>query len=273
MADHFTESLLRVASVAWRQREWYVVTEFERTPSVNFRRAVELSQTHPGHTTLMDERNILIYRNIYRKEDLLQFQTLLKLIKNWKGTKLYLNGERVEAEHLGSGLQCFAQTVLSAGTTSERPEQCQMFWRDAAMVSGYIGCRRSHVSMEWHGEFSTDLPIWFAFGYLDKNQVYQLRQENLESGVMSELLEYHYCPLLHLDRIQTFLKTFPKRIDPRKDREWRYARRQTERSAPVVTSPKFDQRAAREAAILPVSSEAYTSYLRRAGILNSSSQT
>ena len=268
MTDRFTEALLRPAPTAWRQREWYVVTEFERTPSINFRRAVELSQTHPGFAALMDERNILIYRNIYRKEELLQFQALLKLIKNWKGTKLYLNGERVEAENLGSGIQCFAQTVLSAGTVSERPEQCQMFWCGAATASGCLGCRRSHVSMTWEGECSTDLPIWFAFGYLDKNRVYQLRQENLESAVMSELLEYHYCPLLRLDQIQAFLRSFPKRIDPRKDREWRYARRQAERSAPVVTSPTFDQRSVRETAILPVSPEAYTAYLRRIGIVS-----
>jgi len=267
MTDNFTESLLRPAPAAWRQHEWYVVTEFERTPSVNFRRAVELAQTHAGFAALMDERNILIYRNIYRKEELLQFQALLKLIKNWKGTKLYLNGERVEIDSLGSGIQCFTQTVLSAGTVSERPEQCQMFQREAATASGCLGCRRSHVSMEWQGQFSTELPIWFAFGYLDKNQVYQLRQENLESAVMSELLEYHYCPLLRIEQIQAFLRTFPKRIDPRKDREWRYARRQAERGTPVVTSPLFDQRAAREVAIMPVSPEAYTAYLRRVGFL------
>lgn len=264
MTDNFTESLLRPTPAAWRQREWYLVTEFERTPSVNFRRAVELSQTHPGFATLMDERNILIYRNIYRKEELLQFQALLKLIKNWKGTKLYLNGERVDVENLGSGIQCFAQTVLSARTAPERPEPCQMFFREAATASGCLGCRRSHVSMEWQEECSTDVPVWFAFGYLDKNQVYQLRQENLESAVMSELLEYHYCPLLRFDQIQAFLRSFPKRIDPRKDREWRYARRQAERRAP---NPTFDQRAARETAILPVSPEAYTAYLRRVGIL------
>lgn len=267
MPHNVTESLIRSTPVSWRQREWYIVTEFERTPSVNFRRAVELSQTHPGFAALMDERNILIYRNIYRKEELLQFQALLKLIKNWKGSKLYLNGERVEAENLGSGIQCFAQTVLSAGTSSERPEQCQIFQREAATASGCLGCRRSHVSMEWQGQASAETSVWFAFGHVDKNQVYQLRQENLESAVMSELLEYHYCPLLRFEQIQAFLRAFPKRIDPRKDREWRYARRQAERGAPSVTSPLFDQRAAREAAILPASPEAYAAYLRRVGIL------
>ena len=55
----------------WVDRGWYAVTEFERTASVNFQRTVELSRRHPGCAALIDERNILIYRNVYRKEDLL----------------------------------------------------------------------------------------------------------------------------------------------------------------------------------------------------------
>ena len=69
----------------WVDRGWYVVTEFERTPSINFQRTVELAKTHPGFTTLMDERNVMIYRNIYRERDLFHFQEMQKLIKNWKG--------------------------------------------------------------------------------------------------------------------------------------------------------------------------------------------
>ena len=243
-------------------RGWYAVTEFERAASVNFQKTLELSRRHPGFAALIDERSIVIYRNVYRKEDLLEFQAMVKLIKNWRGTKLYLNGERIEADGLGAGISCFIHTVLSQGATAAQPEQCRIFSSAAAAPRGCVGCRRSRMSMAWDGAGSPDAPVWFAFGHLDANLVYHIHREDLENAVISELLEYEQCPLLDLEGARRFLRSLPKRIDPRKDREWAYRRRQ------AASAATFDPRAAlREPAVLPVSPEAYLAYLRRKGFV------
>jgi hypothetical protein len=187
---------------------------------------------------------------------------MYQLIKNWKGAKLYIRGERVEFDMIGQGIQCYIQTVLNHYKGSS--ENCYSFpHQHAPRFLGCIGCRRSYVSMEWNNVVSPDIPVWFAFGRLDRNQVYQIHREDLESAVIGELIEYHYCPLLDLDAIRAFVRELPERIDPRKDREWRYNRKPNESSTPATPNPHFNPRASREPVILPVSEEAYRVYLQR----------
>lgn len=247
----------------WVDRGWYAVTEFERTPSINFQRAVELAEIHPGFTLLMDERNILVYRNIYRKEDLILFREMYKLIKNWKGAKLYLKGDRIDFDTIGSGVQCYIKTMLEPEKISNVSQECNTFERHIPYM-GCIGCRRSHVSMEWTASQISELPVWFAFGKLDHNRVYHIHKEDLEGAVVGELIEYRYCPLLDLEKIREFIRQLPDRIDPRKDKEWKYHK--TRKSSHVSLSapvPRFSGIAAKNPEILPVSKEAYHNYLKR----------
>lgn len=243
----------------WVDRGWYVVTEFERTPSINFQRAVELAKTHPGFTPLMDERNVLIYRNLYRPEDLLHFQEMLKLIKNWKGSKLYLKGERIGFDMLDSGVNCYIRTVLKSSSQPELQQDCQKFHPNDLPVLGCIGCRRSHVTLEWPVEEFSEHLVWFAFGKLDHNRVYHLQKDELEGAVMGELLDYRSCPLLDPDALHELIQRLPDRIDPRKDREWQYNRRYRQ----VKSRMQYHLLASRESEILPVSADAYRAYLKR----------
>lgn len=243
----------------WVDRGWYVVTEFEKTPSINFQRAVELAKTHPGYTPLMDERNILVYRNIYRKDELLLFHKMYKLIRNWKGAKLYIKGDQIDFDMIGSGVQCYIQTGLKPKNTPHSIDECHTFDQEKLLFLGCIGCHRSHVSMEWSPSQPSEIPIWFAFGKLDHNKVYHINKEELEGAVIGELVEYRYCPLLDLEGIRAFIQKLPDRIDPRKDREWKYNRKPKDQQ--VI--PRFSGGAVKEPDILPVSAEAYQEYLKR----------
>ncbi len=242
----------------WVDRGWYLVTEFERTPSIHFSRAVDLSLEHPEFTPLIDERNVMIHRNMYRPEHLLLFQDMFRLIKNWKGAKLYIKGERVAFDMLGQGLHCYCQTVLSHKPPSQ--EGCRRFSKMSGR--GCLACRRSYVGMEWNGGESQEFPIWFAFGRLDRHQVYRIHKENLESAVIGELIEYHYCPLINLDDIRRVIRALPDRIDPRKDREWSYTDRlDAQAHSPAPPPVRMAPGASGQPAVTPVSEEAYRKYL------------
>ncbi|PID57376.1 hypothetical protein CSB45_07575 [candidate division KSB3 bacterium] len=234
-------------------RGWYLITEFEHSPSIHFPRAVELSQTHPGFTRLIDERNIMIYRNIYRKEQLRLLPEMLRCIKEWKGAKLYVNGERVAFDMLGRGIDCYCQTVLSRHHSQE---DCQRFSKQRG--SGFLACRRSHVSMTWSHRPAEAILTWFSFGQLDEHHVYRIDKEQMESAVMGELVEYHHCPLIDLDQVRAFIRELPDRIDPRKNREWRYADRGSVQEAALQAASV----AAHCPAVLPVSEDEYRTYLK-----------
>jgi hypothetical protein len=252
--------LERTKKIQWVDRGWYLVTEFEKTPSINFQRAVELAKTYPGFIQLMDERRVLIYRNIYHENGLLQFQELYKLIKNWKGTKLYFKGDKIDFDVIESGISCYIQTKLTGNdtTTPESYENCENFNNitlEASIPLGYTGCRRSCVSMEWNrGQSNEASPCWFFFGSLDQHKVYRIHKEELEQTVIGHLIEYYSCPLLDLDRIREFIRQLPDRIDPRKDKEWKY-RKQRQTNGYVGRY--------QEPTVLPISEEAYRMYLKR----------
>lgn len=244
---------------AWVDRGWYLVTEFEKTPSIHYNKALELARAHPGFIQLMDERNILIYRNIYREHDLAQFQELYKLVKNWKGTRLYFKGDEVEYDTIESGIQCYVRTKLlpTPDTPATSHQTCENFTKHQLETSqplGCPGCRRSGVSMEWKTSRAVDSPSWFFFGSLDPHKVYIINKDELKHGVIGHLAEYASCPLLDLDLVVQFIECLPDRIDPRKDREWVYNKsRQTEIRVQYYKNPD----------VLPVSADAYRAYMKR----------
>lgn len=243
--------------IEWIDRGWYLVTEFEKTSSVNFTRAVELASSHPGFIRLMDERNVLIYRNLYRPEDILQFQELAPVIKNWRTSKCYINGDPVDFDMLGSGISCYGQTVLDARASGQEPA-CAMFTAsrvaETARTFGFLGCRRSQVTMDWSTSLPTDIIPWFVFGRLDPHQVYRVEKDAIERTLIDHLIEFHYCPLLDMEGLKTFVRhTLPDRIDPRKDREWRY--RKT--LAPDALEGNH------QPAVMPISEAQYRTYLIR----------
>lgn len=249
----------RLQQRPWFDRGWYLVTEFEKTSSINFQRALKLAQTHPDFIQLMDERNIIIYRNIYREQDLLQFRELYKLIKNWKGRRLYFKGDEVEYETIESGIRCYIQTKLAPhyDKTPAGNMSCETFTHlrlETSSTLGCIGCRRSNVSMEWRVSETNDRPCWFFFGKLDRYQVYRLNKEELKQTVLGHLFEYHACPLLDLEYIAASIERFPVRIDPRKDKEWEYVRSQ-QTGIPVRYHKLPD--------VAPTSEDAYRMYLKR----------
>ncbi len=243
----------------WVDRGWYVVTEFERTPSINFQWAVKLAKTHPGYTPLMDERNILVYRNIYRPKELLQFREMYKLIKNWKGAKLYMKGEPIEFDMPGSGIQCYIRTILKPENKNLSTRACDTFPHETLYFLGCVGCRHSHVSITWDPSQLSEVPVWFAFGTLDEHRVYHINKEELEGAVIGELVEYRDCPLLDLGRIRSFIRQLPDRIDPRKDKEWKYHRK----AKGQKIMPRFSGGALKEPDVSPISVASYREYLER----------
>ena len=117
--------------------------------------------------------------------------------------------------------------------------------------------------MEWHLSNPSTIPVWFAFGSLNHNQVYNIHKQDLESEVIGELIEYRFCPLLDLEDIRTCIKRLPDRVDPRKDREWKYQRRREGRTATTVYQSRHNGLIAKTPEIVPVSEEAYYAYLKR----------
>ncbi len=245
---------------SWVDRGWYLVTEFEQTNSRYFQKALALAQKLPGFIKLMDERNVLIYRNIFSPEDLLGFEELYELIRTWRNTRVYIKGEEVDPTLLDEGVSCYIKTKLRRWAY----QGCQSFnaMKTGTTRLGYIGCWHSGVTLNWIpgnvGYFGSR--CWFYDGILNPKGIYVIQKDEIYQRVLNSLTEYRYCPLLNLKSLSDFIKRLPDTIDPRIDPEWKYTEKTPHRISRF--DPYWEERYSLPA-VIPVSEEAYRAYMDR----------
>lgn len=101
LGGHFTRrSAPTTRPTQWVDRGWYLVLEFEDTTSDKLDRALRIARRHPGYIKLLDENRQIVHRVLYRRRDLLLFWSLFERVRNWKSTRVYVNGNPVSLEYL-----------------------------------------------------------------------------------------------------------------------------------------------------------------------------
>jgi hypothetical protein len=242
----------------WINRGWYLVTEFEQTNSKYFEKALALAQKAPGFIKLMDERNILIYRNIFQPEHLLEFEVLYELIRSWRNTKIYLKGEETDPTIMDEGVSCYIKTKLRRWSS----QGCQSFNTEAFKL-GYIGCWHSGVTLHWTpGASSYFSPrCWFFDGVLDSKGIYVIQKDEIYQRVVGSLSEYRHCPLLNLKSLSAFIEQLPDSINPEVDKEWKYTK--PRRSQHTLRDRSYLEDLYAIPAVIPVSETAYRAYMER----------
>ncbi len=79
----------------WINRGWYVALEFGESSSSNFTSVVNTARRHPGFVKLLDEKREIVYRNIYTHSDLAKFWRLFGMVRAWRNTRVFVNGQPV----------------------------------------------------------------------------------------------------------------------------------------------------------------------------------
>ena len=87
----------------WADRGWYLVLEFGESSSEKLNRVVTIARRHPGFVRLLDENREIVYRNLYRRRDVSKFWTLFERVRNWKSTRVFINGNPIRIEDLWPG--------------------------------------------------------------------------------------------------------------------------------------------------------------------------
>ena len=250
--------VLKQPGANWVDRGWYLITEFEMTNSRYFQKALALAQKSPGFIKLMDERNVLIYRNIFQPENLLEFEELYNLIRTWRNTRVYIKGEEVDPTLLDDGVACYIKTKLRRWSY----HTCQSF-DEKESKWGYLGCWRSGVTLNWVPGASAHFGArcWFYDGSLNSRGVYVIHKDEIYQRVFGGLEEYRRCPLLNLKNLSALIDRLPDRIDPKVDKEWKY----TQGSKPRRV-PRYDlyfEEPPPVPAVLPINEAAYRAYMQR----------
>jgi hypothetical protein len=75
---------------------WHLVLEFGHSRSDLFTFALTIAQRLPSFVQILDENRKLIYRVVFKKNEMRSFWRLWDYVQSWSSTHVYLNGVEVE---------------------------------------------------------------------------------------------------------------------------------------------------------------------------------
>ncbi len=85
------------ASVRASDTEWLLILEFGESRSPFFDYVVSRARKLPSYQQIMDENRYMVHRVHFRKRDMRKFWRLWEYVQKWSSTRVYLNGEELEA--------------------------------------------------------------------------------------------------------------------------------------------------------------------------------
>src|SRR5699024_6576728 len=111
--------------------QWQISISFRKSTSKNFDSALFLAQQSNNYIETESEGQI-IYQAFFDAESYSDFETLYKLIKDWKSTFIMLNGELIDKKSMSQLNRCLGDKVrfkepsfcFGASTFTENPFGC-----------------------------------------------------------------------------------------------------------------------------------------------------
>lgn len=180
---------------------WKIETYFEKSPSINFKKALKLLKKNPSYC--FDNET---YSAKYTMNNLLEFDQIFILICDWKSTHF-----RIGEMHLGSRdiwpfYSCMGERIHSSkdtcfgGDGSTSPENS-------------LGCHFAGAG--WSDD-------WYKSGIMDTNGVWNFEKGYYLSILKDRLYRFRFCPFMNLEKMAKIIDALPTKIDPRVDKEWEY---------------------------------------------------
>jgi len=242
--------------MAWLDRGWYLVIEFEKSTSGLFKDALRLAQTHASYCQLMDHRGHVFHRVVMLEDDVAEAMELLEIVQNWSHVRTYFRGDELEASAARGQLECYAWRLGAGGLPT-----CRLLPEGGWPFPASLGCGWDAVQLQWLGPRSEGIRHWFQCGRVEKNRLLVVDKDRLRQRVGGELAAHGACPMLDSASIEQIVRRLPETIDVRRESAWRLvAERELDRGA---RRPHFFNHQVDLPPVLPRNCEAYERYLAR----------
>lgn len=179
----------------WKERGWYLILEFSSSSSSNFEKALELARFHPGFSAIVDEDyGGIVFRVMYKKEDLDKFWPLWEIVKPWKSTRTYIKGNEVSPQDVEAGIKCY---ITSFDEKLCYPEGIPM----------YIGCPQSKISI-YPG---LENP-WYTIGRIEGDR-FVTDKIAIKTAVSCQLEAVWSCPVVDIEKAMKQVDLLPEEIN------------------------------------------------------------
>ncbi|MCC7430756.1 hypothetical protein IT568_07945 [bacterium] len=212
--------------VKWKNRGWYLVSEFQKNNSANFEEVLVTAQKLPNFVELIDEKGSLIYRNTFFRDDFLKFYEFRKVIETWKNTKIFVCGNEVSLAGFNFFESCFLSRQKNAFESSEF---CEKFIETdkKQKFPDFIGCDDENcIRISWskkHSDFSEFVysKYWFSFNKTMDNQCFKISRNLILEKIISATKSCEFCPYFSEENLEELVYKLPDKIKITEDGIWK----------------------------------------------------
>jgi len=186
-----------------------ITIEFGYSSSSNYDLAKYEAEMFPS-LRVFGEGKKTTYRININNFDIDKTINLVKYIKGWKSSKIFIDGERTTWDDVYAFLWCYEKRA-----SSYKPElYCYGYENNYDL--NIWGCLQARLPF-------TDYAPWSEWGkWLDKNGTWQFDKERIKHELQVALYKYRFCPAIQLDLIEDVLMALPDQVNPKKNNNWKF---------------------------------------------------
>lgn len=182
-----------------------IKVEFSKSPSANFKLALDLIKNLPTYSFENGLHSACFFTgNFSELESLMQ---LLKLVKNWNSTRIYINNIASNLDFFNSVISCYAMRMESRSGDG----YC------AGWGNHVFKCFRIRVweIEQQHWEMG-------RYGFFNEKGIWFFNKSEIIKEILQKIHPVRICPALDIDSIRKFYFSLPDSIDPKNNQEWDY---------------------------------------------------
>lgn len=186
-----------------------ITIEFGYSSSANFDFAIQEAELFSSFKQFGEGKKIQNRVNLQTSE-IASSVELVKYIKEWKGSRIYVDGERSSWEAVYSFLWCYEKR-----NSSYRPElYCFGYENDYEL--NIWGCIQCHMPFKEHAK-------WVEWGrWLNNNPDWEFDKEHIAHELQKELYSYRFCPAINLELVKDAISALPEKINPKQNKNWKF---------------------------------------------------
>jgi hypothetical protein len=196
--------------------------EFPFSGSQTFEFAVDSASKLPGFRQFGHDKKV-IYRVTLPPADLHLATDLVGFLKGWRSRTVYVDGEKAPWDSVFSYSWCLEKK----GASFKPDEYCFGYGNDWGF--NIWGCIQSHMAF-------SDREEWFCWGHWVGNSGdWEFDKQRIRHELQKNLHEYRFCPALDLTRLEEALAALPERVNPAKDKDWKFVEKWGDEPTPTLT--------------------------------------
>lgn len=181
---------------------WQISISFRKSSSNNFDIALFLAKKSSNYTETQSHGNT-IYQAFFEPDSYSDFETLYKLIKDWKSTFILLNGELIDKKSMSKLNRCLGDKIRL-----KDPTFC---FGASEFTSNPFGCHRLMLTPSQHP--------WWEYGNFNTRKEWIIDKQQIKEQIFNKAVFYEKCPYFNLERALSVVDKLPNKLTNRKDQK------------------------------------------------------